>query len=144
MPAKVQTVSAVVMWMEQDVLRRLAGESKSVSCSVDDECRNLKQKVVSKGVAKATCTLKWWSQLKTAGGAIYANRHYLALRQRPKQTLQGLFHMPAPPNGQLITVTPVEYSTIGNVYVHYSAHVHPTALVSYYFVFLSNAFLILC
>jgi mannose-1-phosphate guanylyltransferase len=29
------------------------------------------------GKALVYQTLKWWSQLKTPGAAIYANRHYL-------------------------------------------------------------------
>lgn len=95
------------MWMEQDVLRRLAGESKNEVFS-------------SSGVALAAITRNWWSQLKTAGAAIYANRHYLALRQPILQT-------------ELLHLSKRElknYSTIGHVYVHPSAQVHHTALVS--------------
>lgn len=118
------------MWMEQDVLRRLAGKSKSVCSSVSDECKKVKRRIMGSGVAKAACTFNWWSQLKTAGAAIYVNRHYLVLRQKLLQQ-ESLFDLPSPLNCQVATVNPVGYSTIGHVYVHPTACVHETALVSY-------------
>lgn len=127
------------MWMEQDVLRRLAGESKS-GCSNSNGSSNKKGKAVGNGVALAAITLNWWSQLKTAGAAIYANRHYLALRQQRQRFLHGEsltdFPLPSQVKCRLATAdSEGGYSIIGNVYVHPSAKVHPTALVSYIIFF---------
>jgi len=125
--------------MEQDVLRRLAGESgngcSSSSCGGDGAGR-IKKDAVCGGVALAATTRNWWSQLKTAGAAIYANRHYLALRQQRQRLLQHDsiidLPLPLPVKCRLATADPKGgYSTIGHVYVHPSAQVHPTALVSY-------------
>lgn len=114
------------MWMEQDVLRRLAGECKNGVFS-------------GSGYALAAITRNWWSQLKTAGAAIYANRHYLALRQRILQTelLQLSIHY---------GLREIEdYTIIGHVYVHPSARVHHTALVSTFFPqVLNNTTLVQC
>lgn len=128
----------MVIWMEQDVLRRLAGESGS-SCSSmisgGDGSGRIKKGSKCGGVALAATTRNWWSQLKTAGAAIYANRHYLALRQQRQRLLQREsvidLPLPSPVKCRLATADPKGYSTIGNVYVHPSAQVHPTALVSY-------------
>ncbi|KAH7982373.1 hypothetical protein HPB52_004287 [Rhipicephalus sanguineus] len=59
-------------------------------------------------------TNRWWSQLKTAGSAIYANRHYLELYrlEHPERLAQ------ARPDGPTI---------LGDVFVHPSACVDPTA-----------------
>lgn len=123
------------MWMEQDVLRRLAGESKS-GCSKSNGINKITGKSVGGGVALAAITLNWWSQLKTAGAAIYANRHYLALRQQRQRFLDGEslidFPLPSLVKCRLATAdSEGGFSTIGNVYVHPSAKVHPTALVSF-------------
>lgn len=107
------------MWMEQDVLRRLAGESKN-------------EVFLRSGVALAAITRNWWSQLKTAGAAIYANRHYLALRHRILQQ-ESLGDLTLPSSLKHGSKDPEKYSVIGHVYVHPSAQVHPTALVSYFF-----------
>lgn len=128
-------VSAVVMWMEQDVLRRLAGESGngcSVGGGICGEGSNHIKGAIGGGVALAASTRNWWSQLKTAGAAIYANRHYLALRQqRQRLLLRESLPIPSPIKSRLATPDPEGgYSTIGHVYVHPSAQVHPTALVS--------------
>ncbi|CAN7943776.1 unnamed protein product [Ixodes pacificus] len=58
-------------------------------------------------------TSEWWSQLKTAGSAIYANRHYLELyrRSHPERLAKPL----GPP------------TILGDVFVHPSACVHPSA-----------------
>lgn len=59
-------------------------------------------------------TSRWWSQLKTAGSAIYANRHYLELyrREHPERLAQ------PGPDGPTI---------LGDVFVHATASVDPTA-----------------
>lgn len=57
---------------------------------------------------------KWWSQLKSAGSAIYANRHYLQLyKSRHPERLSNC----------------AKCKTIGDVYIHDSAVVHPSAIV---------------
>lgn len=130
--------TAVVMWMEQDVLRRLAGECKSLCINSNDGsgigCSNKGSKTgaVGRGVALAASTRNWWSQLKTAGAAIYANRHYLALRQQRQQLTQQESLPLSSSIKCILTKADNEdkYLTIGHVYVHPSAQVHPTALVS--------------
>jgi len=61
-------------------------------------------------------TTNWWSQIKTAGSAIYANRHYLALYNKT--------------NAERLTkegkTTP---KIIGDVFIHESASVDPTAVL---------------
>lgn len=52
----------------------------------------------------------WWSQVKTAGAAIYANRHYLTLYRQKKPEL-------------LAPSEDFDNRIIGDV------HIHPTALV---------------
>ncbi|VVC26782.1 Hypothetical protein CINCED_3A008778 [Cinara cedri] len=125
---------AVVMWMEQDVLRKLAGQSRyGCSSSCDDRLSKIKTKTsMTCGLALAATTNNWWSQLKTAGAAIYANRHYLGLRQQNERFLHvktlSEFALPSPI--KLMTINPEScYSIIGHVYVHPTASVHPTALL---------------
>lgn len=62
----------------------------------------------------------WWSQLKTAGSAIYANRHYLELYQvkHPERLV-------IPGSGD----NPWKCQIIPNVYIHPTASVHPTSTV---------------
>jgi len=79
--------------LEQDILMPLAGTAR----------------------AYVYTSTRWWSQLKTAGSAIYANRHYLQLYRQQKQH-ERLLQGDAP-------------KVIGDVYVHPSASVHPTAVV---------------
>lgn len=130
-----EDTTAVVMWMERDVIRRLAGESGN-ACSASgcggDGHSGSKGAIIG-GVALAAPTRNWWSQLKTAGAAIYANRHYLALRQQRQQLLEqepSNVPIPMPINCRLTSSDPEGgYSTVGNVYVHPSAQVHPSALV---------------
>lgn len=66
---------------------------------------------------------KWWSQLKTAGSAIYANRHYLELYRstHPERlTSRG--------SGD----SRIKCTIFPDVYIHPTALVHPTAVVSIY------------
>lgn len=67
----------------------------------------------------------WWSQLKTAGSAIYANRHYLGLYKRTHpERLANVGSKRGEGDGSLIcTVYP-------DVFVHPSATVHHSAVVS--------------
>ncbi|CAK9817172.1 Mannose-1-phosphate guanyltransferase alpha-A [Anthophora quadrimaculata] len=80
--------------LEQDILTRLAGTGHLFALPV----------------------LKWWSQVKTAGSAIHANRHYLALFKAKN------------PNHLASTVSgPCQI--IGDVYIHPSATVHSTTVL---------------
>lgn len=82
-------------------------------------CIQLEQEVLSPlaGTNRAfvMTTNNWWSQLKSAGSAIYANRHYLELYRshHPQRLAQNQ-----------------EATVIGDVYIHQSASVHPTSVVS--------------
>uniref|UniRef100_A0A0K2USF9 Mannose1phosphate guanyltransferase alphalike [Megachile rotundata] n=1 Tax=Lepeophtheirus salmonis TaxID=72036 RepID=A0A0K2USF9_LEPSM len=82
------------IWLEKDILTSLAGT----------------------GLARVHQTSKWWSQMKTAGSAIYANRGYLNLyaELHPSRLTTNKENCP---------------QIIGNVYVHPSANVHPSAVL---------------
>jgi len=79
---------------EQDILTRLAGSGRLFALPV----------------------LRWWSQVKTAGSAIYANRHYLALYKQKQ------------PNRLASTSSALCHIT-GDVYIDPSAIIHPTSTV---------------
>lgn len=81
--------------LEQDILTRLAGTGKLF----------------------ASETSNWWSQVKTAGAAIYANRHYLNLYRSKKPE-------------RLIPAVNGVCNVLGDVYINPSASVDPTAVVS--------------
>lgn len=71
--------------------------------------------MASNGSLYAFHTTKWWSQTKTPGAVLYANRHYLRLyREHEPQRLRT--------NGQ-----PCEI--VGDVYIDASAEIHPTAKI---------------
>ncbi|XP_018018007.1 mannose-1-phosphate guanyltransferase alpha [Hyalella azteca] len=80
--------------LEVDVLKPLAGTGQSFVYSSD----------------------RWWSQIKTAGSAIYANRHYLQLYRRNKRM-------------DRLANSSVSPTIIGDVFVHPSASIHPTAVL---------------
>lgn len=64
---------------------------------------------------------EWWSQIKTAGSAIYANRNYLKLYRKT--------------NPELLRVdSPSGPKIIGDVFIDPSAIVDPTATVSLTFI----------
>jgi NDP-sugar pyrophosphorylase family protein len=92
---------AAVIYLETDVLMPLAGT----------------------GRVFALQTNNWWSQLKTAGSAIYANRHYLELYRtwHADRLAQG---NSKPEEGQ-----EKRCNIIGDVYIHPTAIVHNTATV---------------
>ncbi|TMW52101.1 hypothetical protein DOY81_002818 [Sarcophaga bullata] len=90
-----------IQW-EQEVLTPLAGTDKLYAMPVPN----------------------WWSQLKTAGSAIYANRHYLELYKKthPERLANaGVKH--GEEDGNLIC------SIISDVHIHPSATVHHTAVL---------------
>ncbi|XP_055853810.1 mannose-1-phosphate guanyltransferase alpha [Episyrphus balteatus] len=88
-----------IKW-EQEVLTPLAGTSKLFAMPVPN----------------------WWSQLKTAGSAIYANRHYLALYKKTHpERLCNAGSKNQNADGSLIcNIKP-------DVYIHPTATVHSTA-----------------
>ncbi|RWS01288.1 mannose-1-phosphate guanyltransferase alpha-A-like protein, partial [Dinothrombium tinctorium] len=83
-----------IISFENDVLRPLAGSD----------------------LLYAYSTHRWWSQIKTAGSAIYANRHYL-----------DLFHKTHPQ--LLYQSTKTGPKIIGDVYIHKSAIVSASATI---------------
>ncbi|GFR70384.1 mannose-1-phosphate guanyltransferase alpha [Elysia marginata] len=89
-----QTPSKEVIRLEQDIFIPLA---------------NTKQLFVFP-------TTRFWSQIKSAGAAVYANRHYLAIYQRthPERLAK---------NGE------GQPKIIGDVFIHPTASVHPTAVL---------------
>ncbi len=88
------------IWVERDILPALAGN----------------------GTARVYQTTNWWSQLKTAGAAIYANRHYLELfKTSCPQRLASDSE-----NGSGGSCGP---KIVGNVFVHRTAKVDPSAVV---------------
>ena len=91
------------MWLEKDVLMPLAGTNQIMIYE----------------------TTNWWSQIKTAGAAIYANRHYLKLyRQIHPERLTKIEHL----NGNSDGASHVE-NIFGDVFIHPSANIHPTAVI---------------
>lgn len=67
----------------------------------------------------------WWSQLKTSGSAIYANRHYLELYRKthPERLVNAGNKTEHDGDGRLIC------NIIPDVYIHPTASVHPTAML---------------
>jgi mannose-1-phosphate guanylyltransferase len=62
---------------------------------------------------------EWWSQIKTAGSAIHANRNYLKVYRKTNPEL-------------LSNNNPMGPTIIGDVFIHPSASVDPSAIVSYF------------
>lgn len=89
-----QTPSKEVIRLEQDIFIPLA---------------NTKQLFVFP-------TTRFWSQIKSAGAAVYANRHYLTIYQRthPERLAKNAEGKP---------------KIIGDVFIHPTASVHPTAVL---------------
>ncbi len=68
-------------------------------------------------------TINWWSQLKSAGSTIYANRHCLQLyKKRHPERLLGVGIQ----DRQVKQVPKI----IGDVFIHPTAYIHHTAVVS--------------
>ncbi|XP_043277781.1 mannose-1-phosphate guanyltransferase alpha-A [Venturia canescens] len=80
--------------LEQDVLTRLAGTGK----------------------LNAVLVKNWWSQVKTAGSAIYSNRHYLALYREKYPERLALSSIGV-------------CNVVGDVCIHPTAVVHPSAVL---------------
>ena len=72
-------------------------------------------------------TTNWWSQIKTPGAAIYANRHYLKLY---RQINSGrLAKVEENCNGNSSGKSEHVENIIGDVYIHSSANIHPSAVI---------------
>lgn len=94
--------SGHIQW-EQEILTPLAGTGKLYALPVNN----------------------WWSQIKTAGSAIYANRHYLALyKNAHPERLASAGLKTENDNANLIC------NIVPDVHIHPTASVHPTATVS--------------
>uniref|UniRef100_A0A0B6ZV73 Uncharacterized protein n=1 Tax=Arion vulgaris TaxID=1028688 RepID=A0A0B6ZV73_9EUPU len=89
-----QTPSKEVIRLEQDIFIPMAGSGKLF----------------------VHATNRFWSQIKSAGAAVYANRHYLAIYQRthPDRLAKSGDNLPR---------------IIGDVFIHPTATVHPTAVL---------------
>lgn len=57
----------------------------------------------------------WWSQIKTAGSAIYANRRFLDLYRRKSPNRLA--------NNEILC------TIVGDVFIHSTATIHPTAVL---------------
>jgi len=97
------------MWLEKDILMPLAGTNQ----------------------VKIYVTSNWWSQIKTAGAAIYANRHYLKLfrQTNPSRLAQVLENCNGNSGGNMNHTGKSNPEIIGDVYIHPSANIHPSAVI---------------
>ncbi|XP_023328485.1 mannose-1-phosphate guanyltransferase alpha [Eurytemora carolleeae] len=84
------------IWLEKDVMVPLAGTNTSY----------------------VYLTNNWWSQVKTAGSAIYANRHYLNLYRNNYV-------------GRLAQDRKKGPTIIGDVFIHSTAKVDPSAVIGW-------------
>lgn len=89
-----QTPNKEVLRLEQDIFIPLAATGRLFAFS----------------------TTRFWSQVKSAGAAVYANRHYLAIYQRthPERLAKNAEGQPR---------------VIGDVFIHPTATVHPSAVL---------------
>ena len=67
-------------------------------------------------------TNNWWSPVKTAASAVYANRHYLQLYKTKRPDRLAVSGGGGGSGG-------VACHIIGNVYVHPTARIHPSAVI---------------
>lgn len=94
---------AEVIQLETDIVTPMAGTGKLYALPVSN----------------------WWSQVKTAGSAIYSNRHYLELYKKthPERLVNAGTRTTNDGDGNLIC------TIIPDVYIHPTAQVHPTAVL---------------
>ncbi|XP_003425939.1 mannose-1-phosphate guanyltransferase alpha [Nasonia vitripennis] len=78
--------------------------------------QHIMAKLIKSGKLFALPVKNWWSQVKTAGSAIYVNRHYLALYRQNKPE-------------RLASASNSKCQIIDDVYIHPSASIHPTAVL---------------
>lgn len=70
--------------------------------------------------------ISWWSQIKTAGSAIYANRHYLELYRKTHPERLAKFGFEKEPETE---AKKLHCTIIPDVYIHPKATVHHTAVL---------------
>ncbi|XP_051165429.1 mannose-1-phosphate guanyltransferase alpha-A [Leptopilina boulardi] len=99
---------------KQNVGEHLNGNNNGAACLSLEE--DIFTKLVGTGRMFALPVKNWWSQVKTAGAAIYANRHYLSLYRERKPD-------------RLTSVINHEDKIIGDVYIHPTATVDPTCVL---------------
>lgn len=94
-----------IQW-EREILTNLAGTGQMFALSVNN----------------------WWSQIKTAGSAIYANRRFLDLYRRTR--IERLAKAGNKDASEGADGNELICNIIGDVYIHPSASIHPTATVN--------------
>ncbi|MCL4132913.1 UNVERIFIED_CONTAM: hypothetical protein GTU68_051316, partial [Idotea baltica] len=102
---------AQIYTSRQDFVNEDYGVSEVIQLEQD-----LLMPIAGTGRAHVYTTDRWWSQIKTAGSAIYANRHYLQLYR--KDHIERLAM-----NG------PEKPTIFGDVYIHPSASVDSSAVL---------------
>ena len=96
------------------------GISNGENCT--NECISLEEDILmplsqTKSFYVFRTTQEWWSQIKSPGSAIYANRYYLKLSRKTNPEL-------------LNANSPSGPKIIGDVFIHSSAAIDATATVS--------------
>nr|CAH7738315.1 unnamed protein product [Callosobruchus chinensis] len=129
-----QTIEEVFIRKQQELYNSKNGNGLSVNGNSPNGNQwdvgyiQLEQEILSPlsgtGRLFAMPVTSWWSQLKTAGSAIYANRHYLQLYRRNNP---GRLAKPSGDGGDGCTIIP-------DVHIDSTASVHHTAVVSTHLV----------
>ncbi|PSN48817.1 Mannose-1-phosphate guanyltransferase alpha-A [Blattella germanica] len=117
-----QTFAAVFNARQQEYYNEAAGNGSGKEAAMIYLENDVLMPLAGTGRVFALQTNNWWSQLKTAGSAIYANRHYLEL-YRSKHS-DRLAQGDAKENEE---GKEKRCNIIGDVYIHPSATVHPSA-----------------
>ncbi|KAB0804796.1 hypothetical protein PPYR_01766 [Photinus pyralis] len=100
---------------QQDIYRNGNGSKETGFIQLEQE---ILTPLAGGGRLFALQVTTWWSQLKTAGSAIYANRHYLELYH--KKHSERLLHTVNDKGNAVCNIIP-------DVYIHPTATVHPSA-----------------
>nr|CAH7738314.1 unnamed protein product [Callosobruchus chinensis] len=124
-----QTIEEVFIRKQQELYNSKNGNGLSVNGNSPNGNQwdvgyiQLEQEILSPlsgtGRLFAMPVTSWWSQLKTAGSAIYANRHYLQLYRRNNP---GRLAKPSGDGGDGCTIIP-------DVHIDSTASVHHTAVL---------------
>ena len=103
-------------------------------CQVISIERDILPYVAGTGCCYGMQTNRFWSQVKNAGAAIYANRHYLAMYRKThpewlaSPRLVRRNYLRSMSRDALVLNSANEFPDIvGDVYIHPSARIHPTA-----------------
>ncbi|XP_063218367.1 mannose-1-phosphate guanyltransferase alpha-A [Bacillus rossius redtenbacheri] len=109
-PELFHTIASAFNARQQEFYTEGAGDGKE---AIQLE-RDVLMPLAGTGRLFALQTARWWSQVKTAGAAIYANRHYLELYRSRR-------------GERLARRGPGSCQVLGDVHIHPSASVHHTA-----------------